>query len=119
MPTIQLSDANGVKYYFQCTQGDGSLANPFIPDSEDTNLEFMLHILLDLLSNPVWLNAALNALQVSQATAANLNCTASIAGAQTLATLTNVAQHGAVPADPLVPGMMDAAWGSDIRAILT
>lgn len=73
----------------------------------------------NILARPIYLNAALNALLVSNPTAANFLVTASIASSQTLATLTNITQVGGLIAAEAVQDISRAKWALAIRGRIT
>jgi hypothetical protein len=82
-------------------------------DTQDKNFEIFLRQLLAGICSPVWLNMAINSLQVSQPTAANLLCTATVG---TVGGLTNI---GGLSADQVTYNNSAIQWSTCVRNYLT
>jgi hypothetical protein len=104
--------------FFQATQPvSGPLTNTELRaatvNTQDANFEIFLRQLLAGIFSPAWLNMAINSLQVSQPTAANLLCTATVG---TVGGLTNI---GGLSADQVTYNDSAIQWATCVRNYLT
>jgi hypothetical protein len=75
--------------------------------------------ILEQVSVPVWYIPDSNALNVTGSVSVSSGTVTTVSTVTTVATVTNQTNLGGIPADPMVPALLNDVWANAIRANLT